>query len=158
MERQFRDEITSFCYFHLFDDGGRRFDVLVKSNIFNFELVFNLHLAQRPAGLTAPMAVASYDQSALSQWAVVVENPLMSLASGTMYGSLSEGYTVHLDAVDIDDGVRVTYRLRQRTQSNFLTTPYLRRYFAEDAAIAAYYLYAEALASNTIAVTGGEHI
>jgi hypothetical protein len=40
IEKFSRSAITSFCYFHLFDDKDRRFDILVKSNVFNIEIVY----------------------------------------------------------------------------------------------------------------------
>jgi hypothetical protein len=49
----------------------------------------------------------------------------------------------------------VTYTLRQKLRDNFLTSPYLRRYFSEDAAIATYFFYSEAFANAHENITGG---
>jgi hypothetical protein len=49
MERLFRKEISSYCYFRLSDDQDRQFDVLVKSNVFNFEISLRLQLAEPPS-------------------------------------------------------------------------------------------------------------
>ena len=103
------------------------------------------------------MTKTSYDESSLDDWSTISQNPLVALASGTMYGSLSEGYAVNIDASEDTKGFHVAYRLRQKTQANFLTSPYLRRYFAEDAALGSYYFYTEAFGSDNVEITGGEH-
>jgi hypothetical protein len=154
IEKFFRSPITSFCYFHLFDDKERRFDILVKSNVFNIEIAYYLHLATPPSGYTPALNEKSYDLESLKEWSVLTSaNPLLALVAATIHGSIAEGYTVYVQAKpDESGGIKVTYRLRQKLQSNFLTSPYLRRYFSEDAAIASYYFFAEAFitAGNTI--------
>jgi hypothetical protein len=160
IEKFFRSSITSFCYFHLFDDKERRFDILVKSNVFNIEIAYYLHLAAPPCGYTAALNEESYDLESLKDWSVLTAaNPLLALVAATMHGSISEGYTVYIQAKpDESGGIKVTYRLRQKLQSNFLTSPYLRRYFSEDAAIASYYFFAEVFAtagSKILSGTGG---
>ncbi|SPM31523.1 hypothetical protein [Mycobacterium terramassiliense] len=152
-----RSSISSYCHFHLFDDKERRFDILVKSNVFNFEIAFYLHLAAPPAGYTDAHREQSFDYESLKDWSVAAtQNPLIALATGTMHGSIAEGYTVYVQArPDENGGIVATYRLRQKLQSNFLTSPYLRRYFSEDAALASYYFFAEALAKGGSTILGG---
>jgi hypothetical protein len=157
IEKFFRSSITSFCYFHLFDDTERRFDILVKSNVFNIEIAYYLHLATPPSGYTPALNEQSYDLESLKDWSVVTTaNPLLALVAATMHGSISEGYTVYVQAKpDESGGIKATYRIRQKLQSNFLTSPYLRRYFSEDAAIASYYFFAEAFATAGSKILGG---
>jgi hypothetical protein len=158
MEKFFSSSITSFCYFHLFDDKERRFDILVKSNVFNIEIAYYLHLATSPSGYTAELNEKSYDLGSLKEWSVVTAaNPLLAIVAATIHGSISEGYTVYVQAKpDESGGLKATYRLRQKLQSNFLTSPYLRRYFSEDAAIASYYFFAEVFATSGSTILGGE--
>jgi hypothetical protein len=156
IERFVQPSITSFCYYHLFDEHQRRFDILVKSNVFNFELAYYLRLAQLPKGFSPDCAEQSYDLESLKSWASVVRNPLVDLVASTIHGSISEGYTVYIQADTKEDGTAiVTYRLRQKIQTNFLTSPYVRRYFSEDAAIASYYFYSEAFSNGGELVIGG---
>ncbi len=155
-----RGKITSLCCFRLFDDKERRFDIIVKSNVFNFEIMYCLRLATPPSGYTDDLKEKSYDLQSLKDWSVTTAaNPLLALVSATIHGSIAEGYTVYVQArPDESGGIMVTYRLRQKLQSNFLTSPYLRRYFSEDAAIASYIFYAEALASTGSTILGGSTI
>ncbi len=156
MERDFRKDITSYCHYHLYDKGGRRFDLLVKSNIFNIEVSLGLRLGAPPPGFTPALAAQPNNFNSLADWPAASAHPLVNLAPLTLHGCLAEGYTLYVDGDLLHDGgLKVNVRLRQKLEDNFLTSPYLRRYFAEDAAIAAYFFYAEALAGNT-RITGGE--
>jgi hypothetical protein len=156
MERRAEKKTTSFCYYSLFDDKNRRFDIFAKSNVFNFEIAMALHLDTVPATFTADMPRITYQLSSQDEWPAPSANPLVDLVSSTLYGSLSEGYSILIDARIGNDGVRVVYQLRQKLQSNFLTSPYLRRYFAEDAAIACHALYEEAFANTDYNILDGE--
>lgn len=157
IEKFSNPSITSFCNFHLFDDEQRRFEILVKSNVFNIEIAYYLHLATPPAGYTPALNEESYSSESLKEWSVVTAaNPLLALVAATIHGSISEGYTVYVQAKpDESGGINVTYRLRQKLQANFLTSPYLRRYFSEDAAIASYYFFAEAFATTRSTILDG---
>lgn len=156
MEKLFREDIASYCCFRLFDDRDRRFDVVVKSNVFNFEINLRLQLAEPPPGFKPDMPEQSYDRTSLEDWAAVSVDPLIEVVSSTLHGSLAEGYTLYVRAeLDGDGGLGVNYRLRQKLQTNFLTSPYLRRYFSEDAAIATYFFFAEALGSRNVKILGG---
>lgn len=157
IENVSRSAITSFCYFHLFDEKERRFDILVKSNVFNIEIAYYLHLASSPSGYTVEHNEQSYDRESLKDWSkATAANPLLAVVAAAIHGSIAEGYTVYVQAKpDGSGGIKATYRLRQKVQSNFLTSPYLRRYFSEDAAIASYYFFAEAFAMAGSAILGG---
>jgi hypothetical protein len=158
MERHSRKELTSYCVYRLFDDQGRRFDIYVKSNVFNFEVGICLHLTARSARSelsTGPhkTIIRSLDD----KWSDHVKHPLVELVGGTLYGSLAEGYSVYVNATpEAHGGWCVMYTLRQKLENNFLTSPYLRRYFAEDASIASYFFYAEAFANDKFQISGGE--
>jgi hypothetical protein len=156
MERRAEKKTTSFCYYSLFDDNNRRFDIFAKSNVFNFEIAMALHLDTVPATIADDMPRKTYQLSSQDEWPAPSTNPLVDLVSSTLYGSLSEGYSILIDARIGNDGVRVVYQLRQKLQSNFLTSPYLRRYFAEDAAIACHALYEEAFANTDYNILDGE--
>jgi hypothetical protein len=143
MEILQRDAMTSYCGYRFHDDADRRFDLYVKSNVFNFEFGYALHLSHDTDldARTRSLTVKPGDD-----WSKVSDHPLVRFAPGSLYGSLAEGYTLYIEAVQGADGVnRVAYRLRQRTERDLLTSPFVRRYFAEDVAIAAYFFFAEAL-------------
>lgn len=156
MERHFSKEITSYCYYHFFDDEDRRFDILVKSNVFNTEIAVALHLAPPPEGRSEAETHDSYTFDSPDAWTRASSNPLVKLAPIAIHGSLAEGYTINVASkAEADGGLMVSYRLRQKLQENFLTSPYLRRYFSEDAAIAVYFLYSEAFANAGENIRGG---
>ncbi|HEY5091994.1 MAG TPA: hypothetical protein VII60_01925 [Acidimicrobiales bacterium] len=156
MERIWQKQFGSFCTYRLFDTQGRRFDMFVKSNVFNFEISYCLHVSTTMT-TAAPAATShSYAILSLADWPSYSTHPLVELVTGTLYGSLSEGYSVYFDVKSEAGGQCVNYKLRQKLESNFLVSPYQRRYFAEDAAIASYFFYAEALAKGKGDILGGE--
>jgi hypothetical protein len=157
MERLYRMDMASFCRFRLTDGEQRKFDVLVKCNVFNYEIVLRLDLAAPPPGYRSDAPERSYNSAALEAWETVSKEPLIELVSSTLHGSLAEGYTLYVQAQSAPTGgLHVIYRLRQRLEGNFLTSPYLRRYFSEDTAIACYFFYDEALADPAVEILGGE--
>jgi len=157
MRRSYRSEIASYCVFEFVDATGRQFDVVVKSNVFNFEVSLRLDLAVPPAGFQPNPREQSYGVGALEHWSEAAADPLVGIVASTIHGSLAEGYTVYVSAEPQAGGrLRVVYRLRQKLRTNFLTSPYLRRYFSEDAAIATYFFFAEALSDPALAVLGGQ--
>lgn len=154
MDQHYREELTSYCYYRFFDAQARRFDVMVKSNVFNFEVSMRLQLRAMPAGITRDHLSHPYNYHGLGDWPGAQDNPLVNLIPGCVHGSLAEGYTVYLDADPDGAGMSLNLRLRQKLQENFLTSPYLRRYFAEDAAIVAYVFFAEAFGAG-LDISGG---
>jgi hypothetical protein len=144
MERHFSKEISSYCYYHFYDDDDRRFDILVKSNVFNTEIALALHLTSAPPGCSTTATLDSYSFDSPDAWSHAASNPLVKLAPMAIHGSLAEGYTISVESQPEGGGLRASYRLRLKLKENFLTSPYLRRYFSEDAAIAVYFLYSEA--------------
>ncbi len=155
MEQHCREELTSFCAYRFFDANGRRFDLLVKSNVYNFELSMRLHLRRLPTGVTAAHLGSPDNYQDLEEWPRAQGNPLVNLVPSVVHGSLAEGYTIYVDADPAGEGMVLRLKLRQKLRENFLTSPYLRRYFAEDAAIAAHVFYSEAFAAD-LDITGGE--
>lgn len=154
MAPHYRNELTSYCFYRFFDAQERRFDVLVKSNVFNFEVSMRLQLRCLPAGVTAEHLSHPYNFNSLEDWPAARGNPLVNLVAGCVHGSLAEGYAVYLDANPDGDGMTLNMQLRQKLRENFLTSPYLRRYFAEDAAIGAYVFFSDAFAAN-LDIAGG---
>ncbi|HNQ04957.1 MAG TPA: hypothetical protein PKH69_10125 [Thiobacillaceae bacterium] len=156
MERDFRPDIASYCHYHLYDRRGRRFDLLVKANVFNIEISLGLRLSAPPSGFTDAHLDQHDNFGSLDEWPSASVHPLVGLAPLTLHGCLAEGYTLYLEGCRLPDGgMKVNVRLRQKLQDNFLTSPYLRRYFAEDAAIATYFFYSEAFGGKAH-ITGGE--
>lgn len=155
MERHYREELTSFCAYRFFDTRGRRFDMLVKSNVYNFEVSMRLHMRSLPAGITQAHLGNPANYHGLDDWPRAQANPLVNLVPALVHGSLAEGYTIYVDAAPAADGMLLQLKLRQKLRDNFLTSPYLRRYFAEDAAIAAHVFYSEAFAAGGD-ISGGE--
>jgi hypothetical protein len=156
MERIWQKQFGSFCTYRLFDAQDRRFDLFVKSNVFNFEISYCLHVSPTLTTTTPAETNHSHAILSLTDWPSYSTHPLVELVTGTLYGSLSEGYSVYFDFKSEESGQCVNYKLRQKLETNFLVSPYLRRYFAEDAAIASYFFYAEALAKGKEDILGGE--
>ena len=74
----------------------------------------------------------------------------MAQAIQTLRGSLHEGYGIAIDARPGPEGTIVVWQIRQKLSERVILSPVMRRYFAEDAAIAAYFLSLEtALATNS---------
>ncbi|MEA2370427.1 MAG: hypothetical protein QOH12_821 [Solirubrobacteraceae bacterium] len=159
MERHPGGPRASYCDYAFFDKAQRRFDVTVKSNVFNIEIGYTMRLGPPlpEAFDTPPGAAETFDS--LDDWPAASKHPAIALAPGTFYGSLAEGYSIYADCRPDADrgGVCVVLRLRQRLRENLLTSPYLRRYFAEDAAIATSFFFAEALGSRGVHIRNGEH-
>jgi hypothetical protein len=143
LETDYRPEVASFCMYHLFDAGGRRFDASVKTNLFNFEV--NVALRFAPGSQPEPVE-RTYALADVDDLVAVRDEPLISVAYATLKGALAEGYEAYVAAAPEDGGVLgARYQIRQRVQSNVMISPYLRRYFAEDAAIFVYWFYRESL-------------
>lgn len=156
IEQDFRAEITSYCYYYLYDERGRRFDVLLKSNIFNFSFKVCLRLAEPPPGFDTVDADATLNIDSLEGWDAISRNPMVAMVCLAIHGSLSEGYTIYVSSRRTSDGgVHVSYLFRQKPEVNFLTSPFLRRYFSEDAAIATYFFFQEAISNASLDIVDG---
>jgi hypothetical protein len=130
---------SSYCLFELVDFKNSPYMLYVKSNIFNVEIGTYLTLESEPGTLpTDPLHITDLDG-----WTKHLADPRVRCIADTLHGSISEGYRVYVSGGTNSDGSYTTYRLRQKLPSGFITSPYTRRYFAEDIAIAAYHLFAE---------------
>lgn len=106
----------------------------IKSNVFNFEVftVIALQLGPIARGALVGQVIGK------SNLAQVAAHPVLKHFIGAIQGSVNEGYEAKvefLEAADGGDGVRMHLSLRQKVRENFLASPFLKRYFAEDAAI-----------------------
>lgn len=155
MEQLYREELASYCIYRFHDAQGRRFDLLVKSNVYNFELSMRLQLSRLPQDVTPDHLGSPDNYHGLEDWPRAQTNPLVNLVPSVVHGSLAEGYTLSVEAEPAGEGMVLNLKLRQKLRENFLTSPYLRRYFAEDAAIAAHVFYSEAFAAK-LEIVGGK--
>jgi hypothetical protein len=138
----------SYAFYILRWRGVQRQPVLVgiKTNVFNFEIFseFDLHLA-KASGTTLESESFALTQLQLE---LARKHPVLSHFFGLIQGCLNEGYEVKVDlerhaATSTHVTGRMKISLRQKVKENFLTSPFSKRYFAEDAAIAVGVLFAE---------------
>lgn len=127
-------------------------EVVVKMNVFNIELLATLPMSAE--GVSAGQferIITVNDRAGLN---ALHDDKLLKHIFGTLQGSIEEGYAVRVwfspcegDASS-DTAPRVMrVSLRQKLSASFLTSPFLKRYFAEDVAIATGCLYHEWLES-----------
>lgn len=125
--------------------------VEVKMNVFNFEVV--VEQAVQWAGELP--ASALFDSKNLER---VFDHPLLRRIVLTMQGSVAEGYDVRAVFEPKGNGV-VLARLsfRQRLREHFLASPFLKRYYAEDAAILIGVLFQELESAKLLAAPTASH-
>lgn len=114
----------------------------VKMNIFNIEVLADLPL-RLPAGAPPIREVETFlvDRHSLGK---IAEHPLLQSFQGVIQGSIEEGYAVRLTLRHGNDGqAELHVSLRQKLGDNILSSPYLKRYFAEDIAIVVGVLFDE---------------
>jgi hypothetical protein len=141
---------SSFCSFELTDFEGKLYFMHVKSNVFNVEIgIYFTLLGSGDEVSKAPLHITD-----LAGWASSLDDLRVRCAADALHGSISEGYGVYISGSTNPDGDYVTYKLRQKLSTGFITSPYTRRYFAEDIAIASYWLYSEIRSARDIAVSG----
>jgi hypothetical protein len=136
----FDPSTPSWCRYVFTGPGQVRFQVVVKCNVLNFEVLLQRTM---PAGFpaTGPTHQISVDSAADLE--ALLDEPAIASAVSTIRGSLHEGYSIAVTAWPADGGTVVEWKLRQKLAERVILSPLLRRYFAEDAAIAAYFLAAE---------------
>jgi hypothetical protein len=137
---------SSFCAFEITDFEDRSHLLYVKSNIFNLEIGMSFALDDVPKH---PMLLSD-----LEGWATRRDDPRVMRVTDTIYGAISEGYAVYITTGGHGDGDHVSYRFRQKLQTQFITSPYTRRYFAEDLAILSYFMHAEMRAVDALPGAG----
>jgi hypothetical protein len=139
----------SWCRYRFRGADQTDLTIVVKCNVLNFEMLIerlwpsDRWLLTEPAHLTVE-AVEDLEEHA--------DCPAVSGAIATLRGSLHEGYSIAIDARPSPDGTVVLWQLRQKLTERVILSPVMRRYFAEDAAIAAYFLSIE----TAVAVDSGE--
>jgi hypothetical protein len=139
---------SSFCLFELTDMDDSSYFLYVKSNIFNVEIGAYFALE----GSTAKIPDDPVHITDLQGWARCLDDPRVRCVADTLHGAISEGYGIYISNSRNSDGPYVTYRLRQKLTTGFITSPYTRRYFAEDIAIASYWLHAEIRRADDVTV------
>lgn len=118
--------------------------VWVKMNVVNFEVGTTLRLAW--SGDPPPAALLARDN--LRE---VFDHPLLRQLSATVQGSVEEDYKVR--ALFEPDGigfVRARLSFRQKLREHFLGSPFLKRYYAEDAVILVGVLFNELLEARLL--------
>jgi hypothetical protein len=139
---------SSYCLFELTDFDGEQYLLYVKSNIFNVEI--GVFLAITVGGSQLPSNRIFI--SDLEDWEKCLDDPRLNCCADTIHGALCEGYQLYISGGENCDGPYVAYRLRQKLGTAFITSPYTRRYFAEDIAIMAYWLYSEMRNADEVAL------
>jgi len=141
---------SSFCLFELIDFDGGRYFLYIKSNIYNVEIATYVALTGAVKEIpTDPVHIAD-----LEGFAAHLDDPRVRCVADTIHGSISEGYGIYISGGKNSDGDYVTYRIRQKLGASFITSPYTRRYFAEDIAIASYWRYSEMRTTDGFAHSG----
>jgi len=141
---------SSFCLFELIDFDGSRYFLYVKSNIYNVEVAAYVGLTSAVEAIpTGPVHIAD-----LEGFAERLDDPRVRCVADTIHGSISEGYGIYISGGKNSEGDYVTYRIRQKVGASFITSPYTRRYFSEDIAIASYWLYSEMRSAGGFACSG----
>ena len=141
---------SSFCLYELIGLDDQSYFLYVKSNIFNVEIGAYFS----PADVTTALPNDPIHITDLASWAAYLDDPRVRCVADTLHGAISEGYGVYISNGRNSDGTYVTYRVRQKLETSFITSPYTRRYFAEDIAIVSYWLYSEMRASEGVAFAG----
>jgi hypothetical protein len=122
----------------------------VKCNVFNFELFSELPVQTDCDISAAKLPDVIINTSNVAQF---TEHPVLSHFMNVLQGSVNEGYEAHVSfkpqLVQPHTWV-MHFSLRQKLRENFLASPFLKRYFAEDAVIAAGVLYEEWLDFNSL--------
>lgn len=112
-----------------------------KCNVFNFELFTSLQLNGVAAPTEARNLILRADN--LGQH---LGHPILMHFMSVLQGSINEGYEAQIGFrphPEQPHACTMHMSLRQKLRENFLTSPFLKRYFAEDAAIATGVLYEE---------------
>lgn len=114
----------------------------VKMNIFNIEVLADLPLRLPAAAAPArPVETFLVDRASLGK---IADHTLLQSFQGVIQGSVEEGYAVRLTLRHGADGrADLHVSLRQKLADNILSSPYLKRYFAEDIAIVVGVLFDE---------------
>jgi len=131
--------------------------VSVKCNVFNFELFSELPVQIGPNSEPGYPLDWIINAGNVAQFA---EHPVLCRFMSVLQGSVNEGYEAHVSfkpRPDQPDTWNMHFSLRQKLGENFLTSPFLKRYLAEDAAIATGVLFQEWLAFQPADAMAAQH-
>lgn len=135
----------------------------IKTNVFNFEIFSRLELHLPHTHSATPLREnLVIDRTRLKE---TENHQILSSFIGLIQGSVNEGYDVKIEFSPVAEKhdhpvIAMRISLRQKVRENFLTSPFLKRYFAEDAAIAIGVLFSEFRTSGfmkTHALDGSTH-
>ena len=135
-------------------------EVGFKCNVFNFEMFTTLVVPVGTDEAGAPKkSSVILNVKTIEQY---LDHPVLKHLMGVLQGSVNEGYEVHVGFKPVPGSSHawaMSVSLRQKLRENFLTSPFLKRYFAEDAAIAVGVLYSEwqAMQSSLGAIAPHSH-
>ena len=118
----------------------------IKTNVFNFEIFARISI-ETPNTIN----INSAHENILitkENISTISNHPILSRFIGIIQGSASEGYEIKIEfgKPEIKEqctNISMHISLRQKLRENFLASPFLKRYFAEDAAIAIGVLFSE---------------
>ncbi|MFZ5547410.1 MAG: hypothetical protein ACOZJX_01820 [Pseudomonadota bacterium] len=129
--------------------------VWVKMNVLNFEVIVDQALRwPTPVDAQADLPSAFFDGDNLD---TVLKHPVARHLAMTIQGSIEEDYKIRLLLEPGDDGaVLMHLSFRQKLRAHFLASPFLKRYYAEDAAILVGILFRELHKSPLLAPLAGE--
>lgn len=138
----------SYAYYHLFWKISHYPKALIgiKTNVFNFEIFTTLPIKiPKDNGYIFTKESWLINQQNIE---VIQNHRILSHFFGLIQGSANEGYVVALELQPQNSDFsnltgNLSIALRQKVRENFLTSPFLKRYFAEDAAIAVGVLFSE---------------
>ena len=140
-----QNDNSSYAYFEFSKNDQAAHIVGVKTNVFNFEVFTSIPLSDKAFSDTPVKKVLTPDEMDDEKYARLAEHPVFQKFMGIIQGSLNEGYEIKLE-ISPDATTRLStlhVSLRQRLRENFLSSPYFKRYLAEDAAIAIGVLFIE---------------
>lgn len=137
----------SYAFFQLIGrDGNVSRDIGVKVNVFNFELFthFDVFVEDATSNALARRHIL-IDKITLNE---MLQHPILRQFAGSLQGSVDEGYSVRVtfgEPRKLEQGTIVDthWSFRMKLKENFLTSPFLKRYFSEDAAILVNVLFTE---------------
>jgi hypothetical protein len=118
----------------------------IKTNVFNFEIFARISI-ETPNTIN----INSAHENILitkENISTISNHPILSQFIGIIQGSASEGYEIKIEFGNPEireqcTNISMHISLRQKLRENFLASPFLKRYFAEDAAIAIGVLFSE---------------
>lgn len=138
----------SYAFYKLHWRGSSNFPAVVgiKTNVYNFEVFSEVDLYLLPD--SSPSFQSESFAITREQLESVQKHPVLSRFFGLIQGSVNEGYEVRIGLAKIKPEVSpatcsMSISIRQKVRENFLTSPFLKRYFAEDAVIAVGVLFSE---------------